>query len=378
MLEVQKYLQVKTPESLEEELGIKAHRHPTLPLIGFKYDQRDSPKTHPIVKECRGLALELGTWDLVAKGFERFFNVEETEDYSSFDWDDYVAFHKEDGSLIILFFYEGAWHVKTSGSFGFSKAQDYDGDWHTLFWDSVPFSKSALRGLESKTLVFEICSPWNKVVRQYYQQTLYLLSVFETERTSSVELPIREVEAISERLDVLMPKTIKLPKDQLKTYILDLEERDDRIFEGVVIRDKNNLRFKWKTKRYLDLHHMLGNGNILLPKNLVRVALAGECGEYADMPQIKTALSTVDNRLREAYDDLVELWNKFKDLESQKDFAIGISEHPLKGILFRVRKERGDLKVLTKIWRESGEIITKSIFGESTFSFDIIQGVDDE
>jgi hypothetical protein len=69
MLNLQKYLRAgKTPEDLKEELGIKFYEHPSLPLVGFKYHQIDSPKTNEIVRECRGIVLEKNTWNLVAKG----------------------------------------------------------------------------------------------------------------------------------------------------------------------------------------------------------------------------------------------------------------------------------------------------------------------
>ena len=80
MLALQEYLTSHGLDKLQDELKINVFRHPTLPLVGFKYNQLESPRTHPIVRECRGVVLEDKTWKLVAKPFNRFFNVGEVQD----------------------------------------------------------------------------------------------------------------------------------------------------------------------------------------------------------------------------------------------------------------------------------------------------------
>ena len=68
MLEVQKFLSEHQGNSTEVLEGLKAFvgvdykLHPTLPLVILDYSQINSPKLHPIVLECRGLVLEMGTW----------------------------------------------------------------------------------------------------------------------------------------------------------------------------------------------------------------------------------------------------------------------------------------------------------------------------
>lgn len=79
MLNVQQFLQTKSLEDLTAELGIRVTRHDQLPLIILNYDQIESPKANEIVVECRGLVLEEGTWEIVARSFRRFFNFGELE-----------------------------------------------------------------------------------------------------------------------------------------------------------------------------------------------------------------------------------------------------------------------------------------------------------
>jgi hypothetical protein len=53
-------------ELLTTKYGINVYKHPTLPLVGFKYNQIESPKYDPIVRWSRGTVLEYETWNIVA------------------------------------------------------------------------------------------------------------------------------------------------------------------------------------------------------------------------------------------------------------------------------------------------------------------------
>lgn len=45
-------------------------------LLVLNYNQIESPKTHPIVIECRSLILDTG-FNVVSRSFDRFFNIYE-------------------------------------------------------------------------------------------------------------------------------------------------------------------------------------------------------------------------------------------------------------------------------------------------------------
>ena len=118
MLKVQEFLHGGgTLEELKEKLGIKLTYHPTDPLVILNYDQIESPKMDPIVQECRGLVIELHTWNVIARAFNRFFNAEEALDINkNFDWNRFDAFEKADGSLVLVYWYK-EWRINTRGSF---------------------------------------------------------------------------------------------------------------------------------------------------------------------------------------------------------------------------------------------------------------------
>jgi hypothetical protein len=119
VLEVQRLLRSgKTLADLTAEYGVRVTTHESEPLVILNYSQTDSPKRDPVVQECRGLTLEVGTWDVRARSFSRFFNAGECPDLEQkFDFENFTAQAKEDGSLMLLYCYQGSWRVNTRGSF---------------------------------------------------------------------------------------------------------------------------------------------------------------------------------------------------------------------------------------------------------------------
>lgn len=199
--------------ALAEELHLNVFRHPdpAVPLVGLKYNQLDSPKLHPVVRECRGIVLEEGSWSLVAKGFNRFFNVgEDGEDFAKFDWSDFSCTSKEDGSLILLYYYANEWRVNTSGSFAFGDVQGYATSWCELFWATSGIKPDDLKGLEEHTLVFEMCTPYNRVVRRYETPRTYLLSTF----VGGSEVGVQDLYARFLERNVRLPESYRFSSNE--------------------------------------------------------------------------------------------------------------------------------------------------------------------
>jgi len=96
---------------LETQFAIHAARHKTTPsLVLFKYDQLNSPMSHPIVQECRGIVLdESRNWHIVVYPYQKFFNMREVANAAVIDWTNPVrAYEKVDGSLLTMYYSQGA------------------------------------------------------------------------------------------------------------------------------------------------------------------------------------------------------------------------------------------------------------------------------
>lgn len=380
-LYVQRYLREgRTPEDLKDDLSIRYYEHPELPLVGFKYCQIDSPRFHNIVRECRGLVLEKDTWNIVGKAFNRFFNVGELEwEFERFNWNDFTVHTKEDGSLILLYYYDGEWHVNTSGSFGLGEIEQFGGTWRDLFWQVAPFKKEDLNQFKTTdTLVFEMCTPYNKIVRRY-DPTVFLLGAFNHEFQGkgypSVEYGHHVVDGMANTLKVPRPVRYDFSaKEEIREFLFKMEDQD-ATFEGVILHDSNGMRYKWKTSTYTALHHLKDNGNVLHPKRMVPVILANEHHEVvAVMPECKSGFTEAAAIMDEAYQKLEAKWLAARDLETQKDFALAVKDHPMAGMLFKLRKKNPDASPadLERLWRRSDQFIVKCLFDKRTFKFDIL------
>lgn len=347
-LHIQNYLDIGyAPEKLTEQFGIAVKEHPTLPLLNFKYSQIDSPKSHPIVRESRGIVLERGTWRVVAKPFTRFFNFGENVD----NWADFVKegshlIDKEDGSLIILYYYKDDWRINTSGSFGLDNMGAYK-DWQEFFWACANFSKSDLAPYKGMTLLFEICSMDNQVVLIYDKPKTYLIGLVDNEQ-SFYEFTEPELDSVAAKLNCDRPRYLVYTNqgNYLDFVKADISKKEADLHEGLILRDKNNLRFKWKTQKYLTLHRMSDNGNLALPKNLIPVILNNEQDEVlAYFPSLEGRVNDIAEDIEDLRLNTEKLWQEHKDLPL-KEFAMAVKDSESSGLLFTMKRKGSTLKEL--------------------------------
>lgn len=370
MLKVQTYLKAllknyspaEALEKLTAKYAIKVTAHPTKDLVLLNYNQIESPKTSEITRESRGLCLDKNNFDLVSRGFRRFFNLGEWRaDDNKFDWNDCIIQSKEDGTFLNVFYHQGDWMVCTRGSFG-----------EISFYDGGPSPSDLFNGAigdllaemdMSKTYIFELCSRHNKIVRDYPTPVLYLLSMFEGENELSSDYIKLECQALNGEYG-----TIRLPERFSFSSSLEVEnyirERSklDKTFEGVVVRDKNNVRLKIKNPDYLCLHRLRGETNALfMPKNLIGFILDGEIDEilvYFD--ECKPTVEKMTKILNDEYKLLYAVWLTIKDITNRKDFAISIpSSLKSKSLLFKWFDSKIELSIL---WKTNKELLLKCLF----------------
>lgn len=367
MLKVQEFLiGGGSLEQLKTELGIEAVVHPDDGRVILNYSQIDSPKMNPIVRECRGVVLDRNdNWRLVARSFPRFFNWGEcVEEMKEFDFSDFTVQTKEDGSLIILYFYQGSWRINTRASFGDGQVSRLSP--HT--WTSLVLEALGINSLgevdndrRDVTYVFELVSPLNKVVRQYHEPEIYFLTAFCGED----EIPREHSSFVMTGVvGVADPKRHHFKSIEEIQAFLDQQANADPSFEGVVIRDRANRRWKVKSATYLALHQMFGNGDINDPKLLLPFVLKNEGDELLTYyPEAAEAYTACKSKVVEAFLELAALWEATKHIPVQRDFALAVKDKPFSGILFNMRK-RG-LTDLAAEWRNSENLILKILFKEA-------------
>ena len=224
--------------------------HPTLPLTIWNYTEKVQYEDlwDEITIQTRGLVTD-DKGNIVARSFKKFFNLEEKKHTATPDFD---VFDKMDGSLGILFNYEGEWIMATRGSFtseqavkGFELLQKYD-------YKRLP---------KGFTYLFEIIYPENRIVVNYKFEDLILLSVIDNNDGYEIKIFDDSIHIEGIRLRNLYTNLgFKLVKkyDGIKDYnTLKSMIKDDE--EGFVVRFSNGERVKIKGTEYLRLHKIMTN-----------------------------------------------------------------------------------------------------------------------
>ena len=357
MLAVQHYLMKSGLKQLQDELAIEVVEHAELPLVILNYSQLNSPRQDPVARQCRGLTLEKGTWRMVAKAFDRFFNWGElAHEQEEFDWTDFHCHTKEDGSLILLYHYDAAWRVNTRGSFGQDSIYGSPFTWHQLVWQQIADPANLDPAL---TYVCELVSPYTQVVRRYPETRLHLLTTFRNDSEQPTEQPDEVTRDCGLRTGLARPEQHAFHNVEAIQEWLRQQEVRDPSFEGVVVRDRNNHRWKIKNRSYLSFHGFkhdpLGPTN---PRYLLPFVLTGEDAELLTyFPEVAGPYALLKRAVEEEYARLHALWVNTRDIADQKAFAQAIQKKsPFIGVLFALRKLPPDQQtdaVLSRLWRES-------------------------
>lgn len=327
MLHVQTYLQNHSLDDLREEYNIITHFHKTLPFVILNYsDHRcetlemyNKVRTSMIGRECRNLILNSNDYSLVSKSFTRFFNYNEfPEETNQFQWKNSTALTKEDGSLCAIFNYDNEWHIATRGTFGDLNIEQSGMSWLTAMKRSLGIL--SLKELDqyldpSLSYIGEFVSPWNKVVRDYKFPQIYFLTAFQGER----ELNLDEAAALNTDLFALPEKLQFTSYEEAAAYIRHIADQDET-FEGVIVRDANNLRLKIKSEAYIKLHRLMSNKTFDV-EDALKMFLEGDQEEFLlYFPECKGQYYQVESEIRKLYSESLEDWLKYNHIPEKRQF----------------------------------------------------------
>lgn len=301
-------------------------------LVLFKYNQIESDFSEPIVQECRGIILERGSWNVVCHPFHKFFNYGEVY-AADIDWSAASVQSKEDGSLIKVYFYNNEWKIATNGTIdafeapldvGLSKIKNFgelflEAVKNTIYDESRLFSQ-----LEPEyTHLFELCTPYNRVVVPYKDAKIFYLSS-KHNKTGEEKMMLHTVPK---------PKTYNL--NSIEDVIAVAQELgyDE---EGYVVVDKHLNRVKVKSPAYLAAHRLKGEGVVTF-KRVLEMILTGEHEEFlVYFPEYKEMFDDAENRMNkytQRMESLIQEAEIHKD-KSRKDFALWAKGQENPSILF--------------------------------------------
>lgn len=220
--------------------------HPTLPLTIWNYTEKVQYENlwDEVTLMCRGLVTD-EDGNVVARPFRKFFNMEEGKHTPT---EDFKVYEKMDGSLGILFNYNGEWIMATRGSF--TSDQAVKGMEMLSKYDYNKLHKDF-------TYLFEIIYSDNRIVCSYDYEDVVLLGAVNTKDGYEVSLHGESDIRIQNLVNNLGFNVVK-QYDGISDYsVLKGMVRDDA--EGFVVLFSNGDRMKVKGVEYLRLHKIMTN-----------------------------------------------------------------------------------------------------------------------
>lgn len=323
-------MNLETLHKYKEDGLLRCQTHPNLPLTIWNYTEKVQYEKlwDEVTLACRGLVTDdLG--NVVARPFKKFFNIEEGKHTPTKEFE---VYEKMDGSLGIVFYYGGEWHVATRGSFTSEQAVRAK-----EMLSKYDFSYLAAENIF--TFLVEVIYPENRIVVDYgNEEKLVWLSTIEVESGEEVFYPGADWECVKRYNGI---KDV----DQLKETIGDNRE-------GYIILFSNGDRCKIKGEEYLRLH-----------KIMTEVSTTGIWESLKNGDDIAELLKDVPD---EFFDKIEEYVDKLKSeyilieakclstfnqhvVLSKKEFAEQVKWNKYSGILFRMYDDKDYSEGIWKI-----------------------------
>ena len=319
-------------------------------LLKYSSIELKRDMSNPIVQECRGLILKKDFFELTSNPsipqykvasmrFTKFFNYgQEEAAILEFPCE---ASEKIDGSLIGVWYDNNTgWHVSTSGNIDAEDAPIDTGEYKSyrdifnLAWDDNFFDMLS----KDCTYMFELVSPFTKLVVPYKETKLYLLAI-----RNNITLEEFDRSYLSIIAEQLFGDKISVPKSYMCKNIEEIQNAvnkltdNDENFEGFVLCDKNFNRIKLKSAIYTNLFFIRGEG-VFSNKKILKLIMDEQDDdviayfpEYKEQfDRIRRGLSLFITHLKSLLSDGEKLYKLDK-----KEFADNIKLYKNKDILFK-------------------------------------------
>jgi len=262
--------------------------HPTLPLTIYNYSQATQYEAHwdKVTLSARGLVFD-DAGRLVARPFKKFFNIEENKHIAT---ESFEVYEKMDGSLGIMFYYEGEWIFASRGSFTSEQALKFK----EIFMNKYKTSHLTV----TNTYLFEIIYPTNRIVVDYGEmEDVVLLGEIRTESGEELGMKYWENSIFN-----------VVKKYEFKDY-KEIQKLNWDNKEGFIVRFSNGDRCKIKFSDYVKLHRVLTN-----------------CSSYDVWENLMTFDKLPEEMLQDVPDEFYD-WVNQLELRLKKEYEFVFNQH---------------------------------------------------
>jgi len=222
---------------------VRSEKWENLLLLEYKAAAQWAGRWNWFERVCRGLIMDTTTGEVVARPFDKFFNWGEDGNEPTGSVAEITE--KLDGSLGILYRYNGEYRISTRGTFHSEQAQ-----WATQFLQTH-FDLSGVP--EELTLLFEIIYPGNRVIVDYQgREDLVLIGV--RNRFTGEDWFYPQINRLAAWYGFNVPQVYEF--DSID-HILEAAHALEVHREGWVLRFSGGLRVKIKGNAYRIAHRIV-------------------------------------------------------------------------------------------------------------------------
>jgi RNA ligase len=249
-MERKKY-SIRTLNKYINEGKIEKNPHPTLPISIYNYTRETqfNQDWDEITIAMRGTIIDEHGY-VIASSFLKFFNYEEVKEILPKRSDYVYVQEKVDGSLGILFYYDGEWHLATKGSF--TSEQSKRG-MEILRKKYKFFDQTFMTHI---TYIVEIIYSENRIVVDYKnKEKIVFLSTSENgyENHWTTSLCIFKGSGIKKADIIKTEQYFEFGEDLYKS----LKDKNIHNSEGFVLTFQPYFRMKIKFEDYVRLHRLI-------------------------------------------------------------------------------------------------------------------------
>lgn len=294
-----------------------------------------------VVKEARGIIIDLVKMEVVCYPFDKFGNYGESY-VDEIDWASARVQEKMDGSIMKLYWYGGKWCLATNGTIDAYAVKNSEGrNFGKMFDEAAEKQGLDYSRLDKDcTYMFELISPDNQIVVRYPETMIYHIG---TRNIVTGEELIADI-------GIVRPKEYDLHSLEDCIEFAKTFKAEDH--EGFVCVDALWHRIKVKSPEYI-VAHGLANNSVLTTKKALDLIFQGDMEEYlsyfpdkkAVFDDIKAQMEAEEKNIRD-YINLVAM----EHFETRKDYAVSAYQHKYFSFVMSVLFDHKELDIPKKYW----------------------------
>lgn len=304
----------------------------------FKYTMGESDMDNELVNICRGIIVDLRSMKVVCRPFDKFYNWGEPQAANLSG--KIRAEEKIDGSLMKIWLDRDGrtWNLSTNGTIDANDAElamsvggiKTYAELFDVAWRRAKIWFDDLDNYSEWTFMFELVSPYSRIVVPYKETEIYFLGMRNNE--TGEEISSQDCKEWAESHGIKVPKVY--PFSTLDEAI-NVAKTLDKDHEGFVLVDEKFNRVKVKGTEYLSLHTL--RGSAVSERNTLTIILNGEqddlVGNFPEYEEIVRALEDKLNNLRSEAEREMNAANFNQD---RKEFAMQVKTWKFSNLLFKM------------------------------------------